>query len=110
MIEAEAHSDDYVISVKFDATPYFVQADDEKLWALYACGWGGDYPGDYVAHHMAELLPSVEHLFTYLASISDIPSKRDVSGFECHVDRKQAMDWIAANRPALHARILADQE
>ncbi len=110
MIQAEAHSDDHVIEVKFDATPYFEQADDEALLQLAECGWGGDYPGDYVAQHMAEKVPDVAKLFEYLTAIADVPSKKDVCGFECHVDATDAMAWIAGNRPNLHAEILADQE
>jgi hypothetical protein len=95
-IPAEAHSDDHVIEIEFDAVDYIKNADVETLQALIYCGWGGDYPGDYVAKYYEEGV--LKPLFNYLDSIKDIHSKKDQRGFECYVDGYQAQKWLAANR------------
>ncbi|MEO8286533.1 MAG: hypothetical protein ABI670_08870 [Chloroflexota bacterium] len=40
-IDAEAHSDDWAIQVKFDAAPYLAQASPDDIKELAECGWGG---------------------------------------------------------------------
>lgn len=102
MIRAEAHSDDRVHEVNFDATPYFQQAKSEEIAALAACDWGGDYPADAVAQFCAEHEPKLAQLFSYLESIANVPSKKDESGFECHVTSEDALAWLKTNRPELH--------
>ncbi|KKM66692.1 hypothetical protein LCGC14_1124680 [marine sediment metagenome] len=97
-IKAECHSDDRVREASFDAAPYFVQASAESIGALAECGWGGDYPADYVAQFMAEHNKEVRLMFKYLDLVSD---KKDAPGFECHVDEADAMAWLKENRKAL---------
>jgi|GEM_PF-3420212 hypothetical protein len=95
-IPAEAYSDDCLVKIKFDAVDYIKNADVEALQALINCGWGGDYPGDYVAKYYEDGV--LKPLFDYLDSIKDIHSKKDQRGFECYVDGYQAQKWLAANR------------
>jgi hypothetical protein len=101
MIKAEAHSDDHVFTTTFDATAYFEQASDQQISELQACGFGGDYPADAVAQFHADTNKDLEAMFDYLARIANDPSKKDCSGFECHVDESDAQAWINANRPHL---------
>jgi len=49
MIKAECHSDDNVIKVSFDAEPFLIQATNDQIKDLIACGLGGDYGADRVA-------------------------------------------------------------
>jgi len=41
MIRAEAHSDDYKATAKFEATPWFAQASEESILQLARQEWGG---------------------------------------------------------------------
>ncbi len=97
-IKAECHSDDRVIEATFDATPYFVQASAKSITALAECGWGGDYPADYVAQFMAEHDEEVSKVFQYLDLVGD---QKDAPGFECHVDEADTMAWLRENHKAL---------
>lgn len=109
-IPAEAHSDDHVISVKFDALEYFLQATAEELLLLAGCGFGGDYPADNVAQYLAETNKSLERLFDYLEAIADAPSKKDCKGFECNVEEGPAKAWLAENRPGVFALLAQDHQ
>jgi len=95
MIQADAHSDDHVVEVQFDATPWFEQASEVQIADLIACGYGGDYPADAVAQYMADHHQGVKRLFDYLEVIEHV-------GFECHVSQGDAEDWYNA-RDALFA-------
>ena len=100
-ISAEAHSDDRACEVFFDATVYFVQASDEDLAKLAACGRGGDYPADEVAQFMAGRNKQLAELFKYV----EIAHRVKKIGFECHVNAEEAMVWLEENQPELAARI-----
>jgi len=102
MIEAECHSDDHVVEIKFDATPWFVQASEQDLLALAGCGWGGNYPADAVADFFGE--NETSRLFSYLQITRDQRADPSV-GFECHVDPDHAKAWIREHRPALIPKI-----
>ena len=105
VIRAEAHSDDHSINARFDAMPWFVLATDDAIRALARCDWGGDYPADDVAHAMADAYPSLTRLFNYLESIADDPAKKDVKGFECHIDSADALKWLRKNRGKLYREL-----
>jgi hypothetical protein len=100
MIRAEAHTDDRVYEVDFDAADYFAQASDADILALHECGWGGDYPADYVAEFMATLDSDLEALFAYNARAWE-------GGFECHVRDDDAMAWLKIHRVALYESFVA---
>jgi len=102
LIAAGAHSDDYKVNVKFDATPWFEQSTDNELSALIECDFGGDAPADKVVKYVANAGDeNVKDLFVYL----DIVNRHDKSlgnmGFESQVDEDSAVSWIKANRPEL---------
>jgi hypothetical protein len=105
VIQAEAHSDDRVFEVQFDAGEWFKQATDDEIGRLARCGWGGDYPADSVAHFMADHSPPLAKLFEYLEHIAGLPSKKNVCGFECHVDEDAAMSWLRQFKPELAKKI-----
>ena len=94
MIKAEAHSDDRVFEVDFDATRWFKQASDEQITALIGCEFGGDYPADEVAVESSNWVYDLQPLFDYLERVD--------CGFECHVDETDARAWLRANRPHLN--------
>jgi hypothetical protein len=94
-VAAEAHSDDYVVEVTFDAASWFAQATDIEITELIECDWGGDYPADRVAEHYREA--ETQPLFSYL---EEHRNQKNAPGFECHVDPESARAWLAANRHA----------
>lgn len=100
-VKAEAHTDDYVIQVDFDAKGYLSFAQPEDLVKLALCGWGGDYPADEVARHEALSFENEDMniLFGYLRL------KRHGLGYECHVDEETAMTWLLEHRPEVAALI-----
>ena len=97
-IKAECHADDQVLRATFDATPWFEQASCEDIGKLAACDWGGDYPADEVAQFMAEQDGEVRKMFQYLDIVGNL-------GFECHVDRDDAIAWLRMFRHAVAALI-----
>lgn len=106
MIRAETHSDDMKVAVRFDATPWFEQASDDEIVALFKCELGGDYPADHVAQFFEgrsgyEL---VTHMFDYIHTVNR--SSRETIGFECHVDEPNAAAWVLGNKPGLVPALL----
>lgn len=98
MIWAECHSDDYVAEASFDAAAWFHASTDDEILALARIGWGGGYPADDVARWSEDIYANVEKVFDYLLVKQ--------CGFECSVNKDQAMAWVNANRPHLRAAIL----
>jgi hypothetical protein len=97
-INAECHSDDFAVEVKFDAEEWFKTADDDMIKDLASCDWGGDYAADRVAMEMAIVDEEINKMFDYV-------NAREEIGFECHVDENDAMAWLRENKPALYAKI-----
>jgi hypothetical protein len=106
-IDAEVHSDDHNVAVKFDAVDWFRYAQEPDLLKLHAANWGGDYAADAVAEHFNCDGHEVKKLFDYLDIIKDDPSKKDVNGFECHVNGEHAMWWLRDHRKDMYDKIMA---
>lgn len=104
-VQAEAHADDRRLNPKFDAARWFAQASDEDILRLEACGWGGDYPADAVAEHMADHDQGVRQLFEYNEIVQRTGAK-DVGGYECRVDPVSAMAWLKVHRGGVWAEIV----
>jgi hypothetical protein len=100
IIKAECHSDDRRVEITFDALKWFQQASDKEILDLAECGWGGDYPADYVAHFFGSR--ATHDLFLYLEKFAP-----NDTGFECHVDEAMARAWIAKRRPHLVDKLCA---
>lgn len=93
-ISAEAYTDGRAVEITFDAKEWFEQATDDEISDLIACGYGGDQPADAVAQYFTGKLRSVDLLFEFI--------NHDIGlGFECHIDKDDAENWIAANRSQL---------
>jgi hypothetical protein len=100
MIKAKAHSDDFVVEVKFDATRWFETVSDQDIINLIECDFGGDYAADDVVRFFIESNTDVAELFEYFDK-SPTMSNGDSVGFECHVDSDNALEWLKVNRPHL---------
>jgi hypothetical protein len=101
VIRAECHSADDAMSVEFDATPWFEEADADSVVLLARQDWTG--PG------VAEVLgtrPGYEglgELLRYARERLGVETREDPSWptFACRVDRSDATTWLARNRPEL---------
>lgn len=102
MIHAEAHDDNHVLEIDFDAIPWFKQASDEAVRKLAECGWGGDYPADEVAIWSTDQNEGLAAMFKLIETLANTASK---CGFECHVDEDDALAWLQRNRPELWQEI-----
>ena len=98
IIKAEVHSDDYDQEVDFDAAAWFEQASDKEITDLAECGWGGDYPADYVAKWFEDTNPDIAEVFEHCRHTHEM-------GFECHVEAEDVYEWLEANRPGLVAAV-----
>jgi hypothetical protein len=97
VIAAECHSDDRAVEVDFDAEDWFKTAKDNEIIALAACGFGGDYPADYVAESLADVNEEIADMYSYI----EMRSRNETIGFECNVNETDALTWISINRSNL---------
>ena len=100
VVKAEVHTDDGLDQAYFDAALYFADpyTTDGALLELARCGFGGDYPADDVARYFEDKDGDVTVLFCHHDALVGTPRE---TGFECHVDRADAVKWIRAHRPYL---------
>lgn len=102
-IRAEAHSDDGVSKVSFDAVKWFEVASDQEVLKLAKISWEHGYEADYVAQFFSE--SETKELFDHLSTNPRMPFTEDTVGFECSVNEEDACRWLAANRPDLYANV-----
>lgn len=105
-VQAEAYTDDRKVHPKFDAARWFAQAADEDIVRLQACGWGGDYPADAVAEHMAAHNQGVREVFDYTAILQRSGAE---CGYECRVEAESAMAWLKLHRNGVWSQIVCDK-
>lgn len=98
-IAATVETDNGKMEVDFDAAPYFVTATLDDLTKLAKCEWGGDYPADEVVAYFRNTNPEIGQLFDY--------AEKHDEGFECYIDRDEAISWLQANRPDVVDAVLA---
>jgi hypothetical protein len=104
-VHAELVSDDHVQKAEFDCQDWFKQATDEDILELAREGYSHDFTSDNVAQFFNDKNDEVKQVFTYLDSIKNVPSKKDVQGFGCTVDEDQAINWVEHNRPHLMEKL-----
>ena len=108
-VRAECHSDDHAVKVRFDAVHWLKQASLDEIKKLAACGWGGDYGSDKVAEDMARKYDSIYDMFKYIEARNKV--SREHIGFECHVNKDEALAWLLKNRKRAHAEaVKAEKE
>jgi hypothetical protein len=96
----------HVSVAHFDCTQWFEQAGDEELRALVECGFGGDYAADEVASFYEDKNPEVAAMFAVTGNTGAGPKGDEPNGFECQVDRREAVAWMRNHRPHIE---LADE-
>ena len=104
LVRAEVHSDDRVFEASFFANQWFIEAADDRILALaYDGEWGRCYEADSVAES-ADHVPAVAKVFEYLNIIK--LSQRETVGFECTINRADAMRWLQRHRHGLWCQII----
>lgn len=103
-VKAEAHSDDHVFEIKFDATKWFEQASDDQIRELAQFDWGGCYAADEIAQFCKDRNETLVDMFGYLARIA---GTRKACGFECTIDHASVEELLKKIRPHLVAEFKA---
>jgi hypothetical protein len=105
MVRAECHTVDDALTVSFDATPWFREADRESILHVAGQGWSGVRAADALAGR-----PGYERLRELVDYANDrlgLESLEDpaFATFECLVSGPDALAWLDANRPEVAAAI-----
>ena len=95
LIKAEVHSDDFIWKVDFDAVDWFKQASPKEIVDLHKIDWRGDYPADVVAEFFAGINDDIGSTLDHCRKLHRLRPM----GFECSVNAKDALLWLADNRP-----------
>lgn len=103
-IPGEAHSDDHVLEVDFDAEGWFESASNAEICALASIGWGGDQEADVIALTLREYDEDLSTLFDYLYLRNNREQADPTIGFEVHINEAAAVEWLSIHRP----QVLAD--
>ncbi len=106
-VAAKIAADDESIYAEFNAANWFVQAGDEDILKLAACGWSNDYPADNVALHFDPEHEGVTKVVAYAQAGHDAGKE---SGFEVEVNRGDAVSWVQRYRPALYPQVIEAEE
>ena len=99
MIRASCHTADNALTIEFDATPWFREADPQSILHLAAQDWSSVWIADAL-----EARPGYEalhHLVEYAASRLKEESLEDPTwdALTCVVDPSDARQWLTRNRP-----------
>ena len=87
-IRAEAHSDDRLVEIEFNAAPYFTSELKNGnlkvvIEALDGCDFGCDYPADTVVEFFAD--NETKRLFDYM---------NFKGGYECNIKKEDVVAWL----------------
>lgn len=107
-VPAEVHSDDRVCECPFDAAVWLKKASYKDIKALHDCDWGGDYPADQVAIDMAGKDDDIAFMFKYIEKKNK--GVKEHIGFECHVQKPEALKWLDKNRNQIYTRLINEEE
>jgi hypothetical protein len=89
MIRASCHTADNALTLEFDATPWFREADRQSILHLAGQSWSSTWVADAL-----EMRPGDESLEDPMWDALD-----------CSVNQSDAMHWLAENRPEIAAAI-----
>ena len=105
MIRATCHTVDDALTVEFDATPWFREADPASIVHVAGQGWSSPWVADGL-----EKRPGYERLhqlIDYATNRLGLESLEDptFATYECSVNGPDAMAWLDENRPDVAAMI-----
>jgi uncharacterized membrane protein len=104
-IHALCHTADEKMSVTFDATPWFREADAESIIKVAKQGWSSPWIADALQHRSG--YERLRELMQYATQRLQQESLEDPtwSTFECIVTGPEAVAWLEAQRPDVAAKI-----
>jgi len=107
VIHASCHTADNALSLEFDATPWFEEADADSILHVAKQGWSSAWIAESL--EMRPGYQSLHRLIDYAAKRLQKESLEDPAWttFECIVDGAEAMAWLDRNRPEIAAAIRA---
>jgi hypothetical protein len=105
MIRASCHTADNALALEFDATPWFRNADPQSILHLAAQGWSSVRIADALEAHPG--YEGLHQLVEYAATRLREESLEDPTwaALDCAVNPSDAQQWLAANRPAIAAKL-----
>ena len=105
VIQATCHTADDALTVEFDATPWFREADPESLLHVAAQGWSGEWIADALKKRPG--YENLQKLIEYAMDRLGLESLEDpaFATFVCVVNGSDALPWLNANRPEVAAAV-----
>ena len=105
MIRATCHTVDDALTVEFDATPWFQEADPASIMHVARQGWFSTWIADGL-----EKRPGYERLHELIDYATDrlgLESLEDPTfpTYECAVNGPEVMAWLDENRPEIAAAL-----
>ena len=98
-VPAMASTDDGMLVIAFDATPFFETAADDLIRELLEDGFAGGYGADAVVQELADADNDLGRMFWYLKKINE--HSRKAVGYEVSVDAAAARRWLELYKPHL---------
>lgn len=105
-IRAVVKTDDKQITVRFDASDWFVQSADAEIRELHTGGYSGPQADAifYLIHDRSKLNPFGK-LLNYLKTYRPRGRDNTIIGFEVQANREDVRTWLLKNRPQLAAEL-----
>ena len=105
MIRATCHTADNALTVEFDATPWFREADPESIRHVAVRGWSGEWITDALETRSG--YERLHELIAYATERLGLESLEDpgFATFMCTVTGSDALAWLDANRPEVSAAV-----
>jgi hypothetical protein len=105
VIRATCHTVDDALTVEFDATPWFREADPASILHVAGQGWSSAWIADAL-----ERRPGYERLHELIDYATNRLGQESLEDpafatFECTVSGPEAMAWLGENRPDVAAII-----
>jgi hypothetical protein len=105
VIRVTCHTVDDALTVEFDATPWFQEADPASIMHVAGQGWSSTWIADGL-----EKRPGYERLHELIDYATNRLGQESLEDptfttFECTVNGPEAMAWLDENRPDVAAAI-----
>jgi len=109
LIRATCHTVDDALTVEFDATPGFEEADLASIVHIAGEGWSSTWSGTWIADAL-ERRPGYERLHQLIDYATNRLGQETLEDptfptYECTVNGPEAMAWLDENRPEVAAAI-----
>lgn len=108
-LPAEAHSDDWVYKVDFNAARYFQTVTAAEILAVLNCDCCNDYPMDEVAQFASGYDTDVKELFGYIRLVNN-KRTRNFMRFECSMEKQALLDWLQIHRSDVAMRLVETED